>query len=93
MGIAAAIGITVGACAGFFGGWTDIALSRIIEVVMCVPTLVLVLAMLAIVEKPTVWHVMVVLGLTGWTGIARLTRAEFLKLRETEFVTAAAPWA
>ena len=89
MGIAALIGIVVGASAGYFGGWVDMLLSRCIELVMCIPALVLILALLAILEKPTIWHVMVVLGCTGWTSIARLARGEFLKLRESEFVTAA----
>ena len=80
MGIAAAIGIVVGALAGYFGGWVDMLLSRLIEVVMCIPALVLILALMAVIEKPTIWHLMAVLGVTGWTGIARLTRAEFLKL-------------
>ena len=64
-------------------------MSRLIEVVMCVPTLVLILALLAIVETPTIWHMMAVIGCTSWTGIARLTRGEFLKLRGTDFVAAA----
>src|SRR5204863_344115 len=88
-GIAALIGITLGALAGYFGGWIDIAISRMIEVMMCVPALVLILALLAIVDKATIWHTMFVLGITGWTSIARLMRAEFLKLRTTEYVTAA----
>lgn len=96
MGIAATIGITLGALAGYFGGWIDIVLSRLIEVIMCVPQLVLILALIAVLERPTIWHVMSVLGLTNWTGIARLTRGEFLRLREADFVTAAravgAPW-
>jgi len=89
MGIAAVIGITVGAFAGFFGSWIDVVLSRLIELVMCVPTLVLILALLAVIEKPTIWHLMAIIGCTRWTGIARLTRAEFLKLKELEYVTAA----
>lgn len=89
MGIAAAIGITLGAIAGFAGSWPDMMLSRLIEVVMCIPPLVLILALLAIVEQPTVWHMMAVIGCTSWTGIARLTRAEFLKLKEMEFTLAA----
>jgi peptide/nickel transport system permease protein len=89
MGIAGLIGIVVGALAGFFGGWLDMILSRIIEVVMCIPTLVLILALIAILEKPTIWHMMVILGCTGWTSIARLARGEFIKLRGSEFVTAA----
>ena len=89
MGIAASIGITLGALAGYLGGWVDMLVSRLIEVVMCIPTLILILAMIAIVEKPTIWHIMAVIGITGWTGIARLTRAEFLKIKQADFVTAA----
>ena len=89
MGLAATIGISLGALAGYLGGWIDLLLSRLIELVMCIPSLVLILAMLAIVERTTIWHIMAVLGLTNWTGLARLTRAEFLKLREAEYVTAA----
>lgn len=89
MGIAAAIGVLVGALAGYFGGAVDMVLSRVVEVVLCVPTLILILALLAIVERPTIWHMMAVIGLTRWTDIARLTRGEFLRLRETEFVLAA----
>lgn len=89
MGIAATIGISMGAGAGYFGGWIDIVLSRMIEVVMCIPSLVLILALLAIVERPSIWHIMTVLGVTGWTGIARLTRGEFLKLKQMEYVAAA----
>jgi len=88
-GIAALIGIPLGALAGYAGGWVDIAISRLIEVIMCIPALVLILALMATMPKPTIWHVMAVLGATGWTSIARLTRAEFIKLRESEFVTAA----
>jgi peptide/nickel transport system permease protein len=88
-GIAALIGITIGALAGYLGGVVDMLLSRIIEMVMCIPALVLILALLAVLDTPTIWHLMAVLGLTGWTGIARLTRGEFLKLRQTEYVTAA----
>ena len=89
MGIAATIGIVVGAISGYFGGWVDILFSRLIEVVMSIPPLVLILAMLAILDQPTIWHIMAVLGCTRWTGIARLTRAEFMKLKQLEYVTAA----
>jgi peptide/nickel transport system permease protein len=88
-GIAALIGIVIGALAGYLRGWVDILLSRLIELVMCIPALVLILALIAVLENPTIWHLMMVIGATSWTGIARLTRAEFLKLRNTEFVTAA----
>lgn len=88
-GIAALIGIAVGALGGFLGGWVDMALSRLTEMVMCVPQLVLILTVIAVIETPKIWHVMLVLGLTSWTSIARLTRGEFLKLRQMEYVTAA----
>ena len=63
--------------------------SRITEVVMCIPTLVLILALVAFVEKPTIWKTMAIIGMTSWTGIARLARGEFLRLRSSEFVIAA----
>lgn len=94
-GIAAAIGISLGACAGYFsdrgriGSLVDMVVSRLIELMLCIPALVLILALIAVLEKPTIWHMMVVLGVTRWTGIARLTRGEFLKLRESEYVAAA----
>jgi peptide/nickel transport system permease protein len=67
----------------------DLLISRVIEVFMCIPTLVLILALLAIVERTTIWHVMIVIGLTSWTSIARLMRAEFLRLSTSDYVTAA----
>ena len=89
MGIAAAVGIVIGALSGYFGGWVDLVFSRIIEIVLCIPQLVLILALLAVVERPTIWHIMAVIGFTHWTSIARLTRGEFIKLKQMEFVSAA----
>ena len=88
MGIASFIGITIGAIGGYAGGKIDTLLSRLTEVVMCIPTLVLILALLAVVQKPTIWHMMAVIGCTGWTGIARHP-AEFLRLKQMDFVQAA----
>ncbi|MDO4583380.1 MAG: ABC transporter permease [Planctomycetia bacterium] len=88
-GITAVIGIVLGAIAGYFGGWVDMLLSRLIELVMCIPTLVLILAFIAIVERPQIWHTMAIIGITGWPGIARLIRGEFIKLKQSEYVTAA----
>ena len=88
-GIAAVIGIVLGATAGYFGGWVDIMISRFTEVVMSVPTLVIIIALLAIVDKPSIWLTMAVLGLTSWTTICRLTRAEFLRLKAMDYVVAA----
>ena len=89
MGIAAAIGITIGALAGYLGGWVDMVLSRIIELVMCIPSLVLILALVAMLDHVTNYHLMAIVGITSWTSIARLARAEFMKLKQMEFVTAA----
>lgn len=89
MSIAAAIGITLGALAGYLGGWVDMLISRLTEVVMCIPTLVLILALVAMLDHVSNYHLMAIVGVTSWTGIARLARAEFLKLKELEFVAAA----
>ena len=89
MGIAGVIGITIGALAGYLGGWVDTILSRLIELVMCIPPLVLILALVAMLDKVSNLHLMAIVGCTSWTGIARLARAEFLKLKQMEFITAA----
>jgi peptide/nickel transport system permease protein len=89
MGIAAAIGITLGALAGYLGGWVDMLVNRLIELVMCIPSLVLILALVAMLDEVNNFHLMAIVGITSWTGIARLARAEFMKLKEMEFVTAA----
>ena len=88
MGICLVIGIFMGACAGYFGGRTDILISRLIEIVICFPTFFLILAVLAFLG-PSIYNIMIVIGITGWTGIARLVRGEFLKQRESEYVAAA----
>lgn len=82
-----AIGIFLGAIAGYFGGRADIILSRLIELMMCFPTFFLILAVLAFIG-PSIYNIMIVIGLTSWPGIARLVRGEFLKLRETDYVRA-----
>jgi peptide/nickel transport system permease protein len=81
------IGIAVGAMAGYYGGMVDMLISRIIEIIICFPTFFLILTMLALVG-PSLVNVMVIIGITGWTGIARIVRGEFLKLREMEYVQA-----
>ena len=88
VGIATLIGLFVGALAGYYGGWVDSALMRLVDLMLCFPTLFLILAIIAMLG-PSIWNIMAVIGLTGWMGVARLVRAEFLSLREREFVTAA----
>jgi peptide/nickel transport system permease protein len=80
------IGLIVGALAGYFGGRTDMIISRIIEIVMCFPTFLLILSVLAFIGTGLI-NIMIVIGLTSWTGIARLVRGEFLKLKNQDFVS------
>ena len=88
MGIAALIGLCLGAIAGFFGGWVDMLISRVIEIFMCFPVFFLILAVLAWFP-PRIENIMIIIGLTRWVGIARLTRGEVLRLRELEYTAAA----
>lgn len=88
VGICLAIGIFFGAIAGYFRGWIDVSISRIVEIVICFPVFFLILTVLAFL-RPSIVNIMVVIGVTGWTGIARLTRGEFLKLVKQDFVVAA----
>ena len=81
------IGIFFGSLAGYFGGRLDMLISRLIEIVMCFPTFFLILTLLAI-TKPSIYYIMLAIGLTGWTGIARLVRGEFFKLRDQDFIVA-----
>lgn len=89
VGIYVFIGILLGATAGYFGGRVDLAIQRLIEITMSVPTFFVILTLLAFVEERSIFHVMLVIGAVGWTGVARLVRGEFLRLRKLEFVTAA----
>jgi len=88
VGIATLIGVLVGALAGYYGGALDQILMRLVDLMLCFPTIFLILAVIAVLG-PSIWNIMAVIGLTGWMGVARLVRAEFLSLREREFVVAA----
>lgn len=83
------IGVFVGSMAGFFGGIIDLLVVRFIEIFMSIPSLFVILTLLAFVERPSIFHIMAVIGLLGWTGVARLVRGEFLRLRNLDFVNAA----
>ncbi|NIA12943.1 MAG: ABC transporter permease subunit [Nitrospiraceae bacterium] len=88
VGISVTIGMLIGATAGYFGGKVDLFVLRCIEVMMCFPTFILILSLRAFLP-PNIYTIMIVIGITGWTGVARLVRGEFLRLRETDFATAA----
>lgn len=88
VGIAVLIGIVLGALAGFYGGVADATILRLIEIWICVPSFFLVITVMAFLE-PSIVNIMVVIGLTGWPGIARLVRGEFLKQKQQEYAIAA----
>lgn len=86
------IGVTVGSLAGYFGGWIDILIMRLIEIIQSIPAFFLIMATLAFLppdQLDPIFAVVLVIALIRWTGVARLVRGEFLKLRESEFVVAA----
>jgi peptide/nickel transport system permease protein len=88
VGIATVIGIIIGAVAGYYGGWVDSILMRFVDIMLCFPTIFLILAVIAILG-PSIWNIMIIIGLTSWMGVSRLVRAEFLTLKERDFVVAA----
>ncbi len=88
VGISMALGIILGAIAGFYGGRIDAMLMRATDMMLCFPTFFLILAVIAFLE-PSIWNIMIVIGLTSWMGVARLVRAEFLSLNQREYVLAA----
>ncbi len=88
VGIALIIGILAGALAGYYGGVADILISRLIEVVMCFPFFFLILSVIAFLP-PSIYNIMIVIGITRWTGIARYARGEFMRLKNQEFTEAA----
>ncbi|HXH83355.1 MAG TPA: ABC transporter permease [Candidatus Tectomicrobia bacterium] len=85
VGIATLIGAMLGAAAGYHGGMVDAVIMRTVDLMLVFPRFFLLLAVLAFL-KPSIWTIMAVIGLTGWMGVARLVRAEFLALKEREFV-------
>ncbi|HEY3320210.1 MAG TPA: ABC transporter permease [Planctomycetota bacterium] len=89
IGLAVLIGIFVGSLSGYFGGWVDLLLSRVIEVFICFPTLFLILTIIAIAPTRSIFWVMFAIGLAGWMGVARLIRGEVLKIRQLDYVIAA----
>jgi peptide/nickel transport system permease protein len=88
VGIYLVIGVVIGALAGYFGGFTDIALSRAMEVMMLFPSFFLILTLVALIG-PSIYIIMLVIGVTSWAPIARLIRGEVLKQRSSEYVLAA----
>ena len=88
VGIATFIVALLGAVSGYYGGKIDWLIMRFVDIMLCFPTIFLIMAVIAFLE-PSIWNIMAVIGLTGWMGVARLVRAEFLSLRKRDFVLAA----
>jgi peptide/nickel transport system permease protein len=83
------IGLFLGLVAGYHRGWVDLVVSRVIELGLTFPAFFLILTVMALLGRSSIWTMALVIGLTRWTGVARLVRAEVLRLRELDFVAAA----
>ena len=88
VGISTLIGVILGSMAGFFGGWADNVMMRIADIFLSLPTFYLIITVNNMF-KPSIFNVMVVIGVFGWMGVSRLLRGEFLRLKSTDFITAA----
>src|SRR3954454_10594949 len=82
------IGFVLGAVSGYFGGWVDTLIMRFTDVMLCFPTFILILILVGMLG-PNIGNVMLVIGLFGWPGVARLVRGQVLQLRELDYVIAA----
>lgn len=88
MGVAVTIGTLVGAVAGFYGGtWIDLVLMRIAEAIDIIPVFFLLITVVAVI-KPSIWNIMIVIGLTSWPGLAQVVRSQFLSLRQRDYTEA-----
>jgi peptide/nickel transport system permease protein len=88
VGISTIIGILLGSISGYFGGVADMVIMRCVDVVNCFPVMFLII-IVATILKPSIYNVMIIIGLCNWTGTARLVRGEILRVREMEYVQAA----
>jgi peptide/nickel transport system permease protein len=82
-----AIGLVLGLLAGYHGGMVDSAIMRFADIVLAFPSLIIIITLVSVVG-PSIWNIMLVIGLLGWPGIARIVRGQLLSLREQEFVVA-----
>ncbi len=87
--IAIPFALLFGVLAGYFGGWVDDVIQYLYTTLASIPGILLIVAFLMIFKQRSLWQICLVLGITSWTGLCRLVRAETLKLRELEYVQAA----
>jgi peptide/nickel transport system permease protein len=88
VGISVAIALLLGTIAGYFGGWVDMLIMRLTDIILCIPSLVIIMSVVVLVG-PSIYNIMVVIGVLGWTGMARLVRGQILSARSWEYVIAA----
>jgi ABC-type dipeptide/oligopeptide/nickel transport system permease subunit len=83
------VGVTAGLLAGYFGGWIDIILARLIDVILSVPYLLVAIALVEVLGHISLWVVIAIIAAFGWAGVARIIRGQVISMREREFVEAA----
>lgn len=88
VGISVIIGTTVGIISGYFKGFVDTLIMRFVDIMLCFPTFFLILAVIAFL-KPSIINIMIIIGVTGWMGVARMVRAETLSVTSRDYITAA----
>lgn len=88
VGIATLIGTILGLVSGYYGRWVDTLIMRLVDIMLCFPTFFLILLVIAFL-KPSIYNIMIVIGLTSWPGLTRYVRAEVLKVKTAEFVLSA----
>ncbi|MGC8925533.1 MAG: ABC transporter permease [Calditerrivibrio sp.] len=88
VGISVFIGTIIGLVSGYFKGLTDLILMKIVDIALCFPTFFLILAVIAFL-KPSIYNIMIVIGITSWMGVARMVRAETMSITERDYITAA----
>lgn len=87
--ISITIGTVIGLVSGFFGKWVDAFFMRLVDIALCFPTLFLILMILAVIDRPSIYITMLVISLTSWAGLARMVRGEVLSMGERDFMWAA----
>lgn len=88
IGISTLIGTILGLTSGYYGSWVDTFIMRLVDIMLCFPTFFLILLVITFV-KPSIYNIMLVIGLTSWPGLTRYVRGEVLKIKNQEYVLSA----
>lgn len=87
--ISISVGTIYGLVSGYWGGWVDAVMMRFVDIMLCFPTFLLILMIIGTAQNPSIYLVMIVIGLTSWPGLARMVRGEVLSVRERDFMLVA----